>query len=440
MPMAQVINLNAEDSNSIEKRSKYTVSIVGCGQKGIVYANAFAEAGFKVLCTDSNPNVVKKVSKGKTAFCDQEAETKLKDHITRGQIIVISDLKKAISLSNIIVIAFTTKVDEQTKSDAAHTLNVCKQVGSSLQRGALVIYGGIAGLGFIEGTVKETLENTSGFRTGKDFGLAYNPIQTSNGAINELIIAANDKNSLQAASHILKTLSIEVKEVSNIKTAEVLKLFAIARRDVNAALANELATFCEKASVDYFEILKLLAPSDPTFGTPIMEEENKNEAYLLLESAENLNVKLRLPPIARQINEDMFKHIVNLTQEALRSCNKTLRRAKIAIFGSANQASATDMLVKLLESKGAKVSIYYPIAKKYPSDLCIIKSNVKEAVEGADCIIFLSGYEQSSRLNLRKIKPLMKPCPVIVDLVGKFQQLEVKKEGFMYCGLGRGTG
>ncbi len=45
-----------------------------------------------------------------------------------------------------------------------------------LHQGTLVIYGGIAGIGFIEGAMKETLENTSGFKVGTDFGLAYNPI------------------------------------------------------------------------------------------------------------------------------------------------------------------------------------------------------------------------------------------------------------------------
>ncbi len=104
----------------------------------------------------------------------------------------------------------------------------------------------------------------------------------------------------------------------------------------DTALANELAVFCENANLDYFEVLKLLNFNDQSFWPTTVEEENNNEAYFLLESAENINAKLRLPALARQINEDMVKHAVNLTQDALRSCDKTLRRAKVAVLGTVN--------------------------------------------------------------------------------------------------------
>ena len=63
--MPAVLNLKPEELDTIEKRSKYTVSVIGCGQKGIIYANAFADAGYKVICTDADPSVIKKVAKGK---------------------------------------------------------------------------------------------------------------------------------------------------------------------------------------------------------------------------------------------------------------------------------------------------------------------------------------------------------------------------------------
>jgi len=435
--MPQVLNLNIQDLDSVEKRSKFTVGIVGCGQKGVFYANAFSQAGFRVLCTDSDPSVVKKIAKGKTASCDPEAEVKLKSNITKGRVTVSSDLKKVVSQSDVLIIAFTAKMDEQTKTDNSHTVNACKLVGEALSQGSLVIYGGVSGLGFTEGTIKETLENTSGFKAGKDFGLAYNPIHVTNSNIPELRVAANDETSLKAASTVLKTLAPNVTEISSIKTAEVLTLAAIAKKDVDMALSNELAAFCENANVDYFEVLKLLAPNDPGFVMAIAECENRNEAYLLLESAENLNAKLRLVALARQINEDMVKHTVNLTQEALRCCSKTLRRAKVAVCAPANH-SATDVFVKHLEQKGAKVCIYDPTAKKETDTA--VKNSFNEAFEASDCIVILSTQERFNNLNLKKLKPLMKSPPVIVDLVGKFDPKEVRTEGFIYCGLGRGTG
>jgi len=224
--MPSILNLKPEDADTIEKRSKYTVCVIGCGQKGILYSNAFAESGFRVICTDADPMVIKKVAKGKTPSSQLQVEAKLKSYLNSGQISVSSERKKAVSQSDLIIIAIGAKVDEQKKTDYTQIVSACKQVGAALQKGTLVIYGGVAGIGFIEGTVKETLENTSGLKAGQDFGIAYNPILSADTSIAnlELNIAAADQVSLNAASSILKTITKKVKEISDIKLAETATL------------------------------------------------------------------------------------------------------------------------------------------------------------------------------------------------------------------------
>jgi nucleotide sugar dehydrogenase len=439
--MPAVLNLKPEEVDTDEKRSKYTVCVIGCGQKGILYANAFAAAGFKVVCTDADPTVIKKVAKGKTASSQSQVEAKLKSNLNSGKISVSSERKNAVSQSDVIVIAVGAKVDDQKKTDYSQIVSACKEVGASIHQGALVFYGGIAGFGFIEGTMKETLENTSGLKVGQGFGLAYNPILTADALMAnlELKIAATDQTSLNAASTILKTVTKKVKEVSDVKTAEIATLFTVAKQDSDRALANELAVFCENANIDYFKVIKLLELDDPNFYPTIVDEETKHEAYLLLDSAENLNAKLRMPTLARQINEDMVKHAVNLTQDTLSRCGKPLRRAKVAVLGTANPTTATGIFVKMIELKGAKANLYDPISKMGPQEWRIVKTNLNEAVEGTDCIVILTGQEQFKNLNLKKLKALMKTPSVIVDLIGIFEPKKVEAEGFIYCGLGRGT-
>lgn len=439
--MPPILNLKPEDLDSIEKRSQFTVGILGCGQRGILYANAFAETGFKVLCTDSDPSVVKKVAKGKLSFSEPEVEATLKSQIKKGQIEVTDDLKKSVTQSDIIIIAFTAKVNKQKKTDITQTVNACKQVGAALHEGVLVVYGGIAGFGFTEGIIKETLENTSGLKAGQNFGLIYNPILTvkETMASQELKIAANDNLSLNTALTIFKTLAKNVNPINNVKTAEIETLFTLAKQDTNVALANEFAIFCENAKIDYFEILKLQDMKDRSFWPTIGEAENYTEAHLLLESAENLNVKLRLPVLARQINEEMVKYAVNLTQDALRSCGKTLRRARVTVLGSANPVGTPNIFVKTIEQKGAKVNLYDPTTKKETRNPGLLKSSLNEAVEGADCIVILSSKAQISPSILKRIKALMKSPSVIVDLTGKVEPSQVETKGFLYRGLGRGT-
>lgn len=439
--MSSVLRIDATDVDTDEKRSKYSVAVVGCGHKGIFFANAFADVGFNVLCTDSDASVVKKVAKGKTVFVMPEAQAKLKSHIASEKIDVTSELKKAVAKSDIIVIAMTAKIDGQKNNDCTGVANICKQVGAALHSGVLVVYGGIAGLGFMEGTLREALENASGLQAGKDFALAYSPILNTAVAPSdlELKVAATDVASLKAATTILGTLTSNIKEVSDLKTAEAAALFAVAKQDTTTALANELAVFCENANIDYFKVLDALNLNTPEFHPTIAEEENKNQTYLLMDAADNINAKLRLTGLARQINEDMVRHAANLASEGLKSCGKSLRRAKVAVLGPVNPESGSGLLVKMLEQKGATVTQYNPNAKKDDTEAEDVKTSLNETIEGADCIVLLSSSEQFNHVNFKKLKALVKSPAVIVDLAGKFEPSQVDTEGFIYTGLGRGT-
>jgi UDP-N-acetyl-D-mannosaminuronate dehydrogenase len=174
------------------------------------------------------------------------------------------------------------------------------------------------------------------------------------------------------------------------------------------------------------------------FWPTTVEEQNKNDTYLLLESAENINAKLRLLALSRQINEDMIKHALNLTQDALRSCAKTLRRARVAVLGTISPNTATGIFAKMLQSKGAKISLFDPASKRESLDLDVLKNSLNEAAASADCIVILTGEEQFTHLNFKRLKVLTRTPSVIVDLAGAYKPKTVEAEGFIYRGLGRG--
>ncbi len=443
--MPNILTLKPEDIDTLEKRSKYSVSILGCGRKGIIYANSFAEAGYKVTCLDADPNMVKKLAKGKTVFGEQELEKKTKSLINAGQLCVSGELKENVSRSDVVIVTVPAKVDVKKKIDNSEALGISKQVGAALHAGVLVMYGEVAALGFVEGAFKETLENTSGLKVGQDFILAYVPLNNVKvkqpidpAADLELKVAAVGKIGQEVTQTLVKTLTNNIKQISDIKTAELTTLFNAAKRDVDAALASELAVFCENANIDFFEVLKSLETNNPSFRPAIDDKENKNEAYLLLEGAENLNVNLKLPTLARQINEEVVKHAVNLTQDALRNCNKTIRRSRIAVLGKVDPSTNAAVFVKSLMLKGAKATLYDPVSKIDASDLGVAKRSLNDAVEGVDCIVIMTGEEQFKRLNIRKLKALTKTPSVIVDLAGAFEPEAVEAEGFIYRGLGRG--
>ena len=57
------------------------------------------------------------------------------------------------------------------------------------------------GIGIFEGTIKETIENSSGFKVGTDIGLAYSPF---NSFAAQRLVAAIDINSLNVAATVLE--------------------------------------------------------------------------------------------------------------------------------------------------------------------------------------------------------------------------------------------
>ncbi len=445
--MPAVLHLKPEEIDTPEKRAKLTVSIIGCGQHGIFYALSFAEAGFKVICVDTDQSIVKKLSKGNVPFVGREVEAKLKILIKKEQMSTTNEIKNAVAKSDIIIITANLR-GEHKNINHTEIASCCKQIGAALQRESLVVYSEVVGLGLIKSTIKETIEDTSGLKVGKDFGLVYSPLQnpTQQWEAPEacLVIAALDKVSLNSAIAIFSTLGKKnIKATMNIEAAELATLFKAAKRDINLALANELAIFCENVGVDYLETMKL-SWDDYEAGLvrpSISQDANQSTAGLLEDSAESLNTKLRLPLLAKQINEYMIKHAVNLTQEALRKSDKTIRRAKIAIIGTANTGTANIKFIELLESKGAKINQYDPIYfQNSTTDTGrIIKKTINETVEGADCLVLLSEQEQLKRLNLKKLKAIMKSPAAIVDLTGTVEPNRAQDEGFIYRGLGRGT-
>ncbi len=446
--MPNALHLKPEEIDTIEKRRKYNVCIIGCGQTGLKYAIMFLETGFKVTCVDADQSIVKNLLKGKTGLLERELETKLKIHINSGVLTVTSDLRNSVSQSNLLILSITMKVDEKKNFNSSEIENRLKQIGTIMNQGTLVLYVSVAELGFIEDVVKEKLESSSGFKMGENFGLAYiqeltNRNETTIETISEeFMVAANDQISLNAAALILHAVTKKVKLVSNLKIAELATLSTLVIKDATKALANELALICENAKVDYFEVLKLLSLElqEIDYVPGISGQENKLGTSLMLEGTENFGIKLRLLELIRHVNDDMIKHIVSLTQNTLRICGKTLRRSRIAVLGSTETGTAGEMFTKILETKGARINLYDTHTRKGEklNMTYTPKRTITEAIENSDCIVVLTREEPFKNLNLKNLRSVMRAPAAIVDVAGIFEPQKVETEGFIYRRLGRG--
>ena len=455
--MVKAMALREKDLESFEKREKYAIAAVGCGRMGLPTACLFADAGFRVTCLDINPKIVKQINEGKSPFLEPGLDKLIRKNLREGRLVATNDVKAAISNSDIIVITVDTPIDEKKRPNYLNLENACRSIGLYLKSGALLILESTVGPGITEYLVKETLETSSGLKAGKDFGLAFSPIRATAGRIlydianYPRILAAIDRRSLIAARAILKTIvKGEIVEVSNIRTAETVKLFENIYRDVNLALANELAKFCERAGVDYIEV-QAAANTQPychLLKPGIISGHIPKDPYLLIYEAESLGVKMQLPILARKINDESIKRAFRLIKDAFKIMEKTLKRSKIAILGISYKPNVKEVkgsliinLIKMLQERGIRVSVFDPFySYKELKDMGLpAEKNLTATLKSADCLVIAVGHDRFKRLNLKKISVIMKKPAAIIDLAHIISPLRAEKEGFVYRGLGRGV-
>jgi len=452
-----MMKLAREDLDSPEKREKYIVNVVGCGRMGLSTACLFAEAGFKVIGVNMDQRIVNLMKTGKSPFTEPQLDELIKKHGKGERFTATTDARNSTSTSDIIILMVPTTVDRSKKPNYSYVEKACREVGMGLRSGSLVIFQSTVGPGITETLVKETLENASGLKAGIDFGLAYCSIRAAseqvleNLATHARVVGAINQQSLKVAYLVLETITKgEIVTVRNIRTAEAVKLFESTCQDVNVALANEFARFCEKAGIDFVEVRNAANTQAHCYlQVPgIVGGHTTKDPYLLAAEAEEVNVKLRTLTLARKINDETLTHAIRLARDALRSCGKTLRRAKISVLGVSScpnvkesRGSPAKKLASALRKRGSLVQVYDPLYTHkellkmgYPA-----KTTLTKTVEGVDCIIIAVGHDRFRRLNLGRIKVFVKKPAAIVDMGHVIDPDKAEKEGFIYRGVGRGV-
>jgi UDP-N-acetyl-D-mannosaminuronic acid dehydrogenase len=443
--------LKRSDIDPPEKREKYTIGVLGCGRKGLKNACLFANAGFKVVYADVDHQVFSQAEKGRTSSAKQKLSKLLNKHIRDGCLKVESDIRKATSESDVIIFSVPAAIDKRKMPDYSYIVKACKEVGLSLRPGSLFIFASATGPGITGSLVKETLENASGLKAGKDFGLAYSLISAPilQYPPTRIMVGSVNERSQKVACLILGTVTKgKIVEVSDIKTAETAKLLEKIYQDVNIALANELAGFCEKAGIDFFEAQNAMStnPHSNLLPPQLLGGCVMMEPYLLNDEAEELNSKLRMLTLAQRINEGMVGHTVRLVKDALRACGRNLRRAKISVFGVScrpntreTEGSLVKKLVDALKRRGGHVWVYDSLFSQkelvemgYQAERTLTKT-----VEKIDCLVIAVGHDRFRRLNWKRIKFLARKPTAIVDMGRVIDPDKAEKEGFVYHGLGR---
>ena len=453
-----IMKQREEEIYNAIKSGKLTVSVIGLGRMGLPLACLFADAGANVIGVDINRRIVDSINNGKCPLNGEGLEMLIGKFVKEGRLSATDNACDAASKSEVIIIIVPTLVNQENEPDYTAVEKACKDIGLGLNAGSLVIFESTVGPGVTEELVKPVLEAGSKLKAGADFGLAYSPLRgTAGRVLNDLqnyprIVAGLNEQSLRVAKAVLSTIvKSRIICVSDIKTAEATKLFENVYRDVNIALVNELAIFCEKIGVDFKEI-KNAANSQPYChlhdpGIGVGGHCIPVNPYFLIEKAYDIDAKVDLVKLARKANDYMPKHTIKLIIKALKECRKSIRRAKIVIFGISYKSnvgearnSPAQQVIELLKQKGIKTVIYDPyFAKEELEELGYVAATKPErAAEKADCILITVAHDDFKKINLRDLARVMKKPAAVIDGCRILSPSDVKEVGLLYYGIGYG--
>ena len=451
------MELSPKEVRTALKEGKLVVSVYGLGWMGLPIACLFAEAGAMVIGVDIDPRVIELIRRGESPVEEPNLKHMLKNFFN-SRIKVTSDLREAASQSDVIVIVVPTNIDESRKPDYSALEKAAREIGLKMRKESLVIVESTVGPGVTEAVVKKSLEASSGFKAGLDFGLSYSPIRAMAGkGLRDIrsyprVVGGIDRKSLDVASALLESIvSGGMVKVKDIRTAEAVKLFENVYRDVNIGLANGLAIFCEKVGIDFKEV-KEAANTQPYChlhepGIGVGGHCIPVNPYFLVEVAERVGVELKLVKVARKINDDMPTHVLQLVTKALRNCKKTLKWSRIAVLGISYRANVKEAkhspsreVIKRLLMKGAKVSVYDPYFTTVEMKEMGYSSteSLERTVEGVDCVFLAVSHDEFKRLKPENIIRFLRRPSCIVDGCRIFNPEEVRGKGVAYYGIGLG--
>ncbi len=233
-----------------------SLSVVGLGYVGMPLAVAFAAKGLNVIGFDLNE---KKINLYKSGI---DPTKEVGDEAIRSTTIYFTPDEKDLRKAKFHIVAVPTPVNTDHTPDLTPVIGASEIVGRNLTKGSIVVFESTVYPGCTEDVCIPVLEKESGLKCGVDFKIGYSPERINPGdKVHRLenihkIVSGMDKESLDEIKNIYDiVIEVGTHPVSNIKTAEAVKVVENSQRDINIAFMNELAMVFDRMNIDTNEVI-----------------------------------------------------------------------------------------------------------------------------------------------------------------------------------------
>jgi len=351
------------------------ICIVGQGYVGLPISIQAATAGHKVYGFDIDSAKIEKLKQGLTTSPEVNKEQILQLQKSK-KITFITELVDELSIE-VFIIAVPTPLDINREPDLRMLEEACLTIAKFIQSDALIINESTSFIGTLRNFINPLVQNNS---SSKNLMYAVAPERIDPGNATwrvdntPRVISGLSTEAINKAVNLYSTFCSKVHIVDKPEIAEAAKLIENTFRQVNIALINELSEVAGKFNFSLHDAIRAAAtkpfgfmPFYPSIGVgghciPV------DPAYLSY-SARQVGSGSKFIDLANSINLHMPAKIVSRIESQL---GVNLNGLQIQIAGIAYKPGISDIrespaleLIKVLESKGSKVTYFDPLVSNW---------------------------------------------------------------------------
>jgi GDP-mannose 6-dehydrogenase len=350
------------------------ISVFGLGYVGCVTAACLARNGHQVIGVDVNPDKVASLDQGLSPIVEEKIGQLIADQRAAGRLTATSDPTAAVLDSQVSLICVGTPSLENGSPDTTYVERVAQQIGQALA-GKTDYHTVIVRSTVLPGTTRQTviprLEEASGKKTGKDFGVCFNPEFLREGSSvhdfdhpPKTVIGQFDQASGDLPRRLFADIDAPRFDVA-LEVAEMIKYTDNVWHALKVTFANEVGRLCKAVGVDSHQVMNVFTADTKlnlspnylwpgfAFGGSCLPKDTR----AIIREAKRLDVDL---PIISQIptsNQGQISEAFNLILKT--------ERQKIGVLGFAFKGGTDDLrespvviLIEALLGKGKDILAY----------------------------------------------------------------------------------
>lgn len=427
------------------------IALVGLGYVGMPIAVAFANKGVNVIGYDLNAAKIELYKQG----IDPTLE--VGDDAIKSTTVDFTSDETRIKEAKFIIVAVPTPVNTDHTPDLTPVIGASEIVGRNLTKGAIVVYESTVYPGCTEDVCIPILEKESGLKCGVDFKIGYSPERINPGdKVHRLenirkIVSGCDKESLGEIKKVYDiVIEVGTYPVSNIRTAEAVKVVENSQRDINIAFMNELAMVFDRMGIDTNEVVDGMNTKWNALGfRPGLVGGHciGVDPYYFTYEAEKLGYHSQIILNGRIVNDSMGAYVADQTVKKMIIAGKAPTKSKVVILGLTFKENCPDTrnskvsdIYNRLEEYGIKPIVVDPWASERDAiyEYGITLQQIDSA-EDADCIIFAVAHKEFKNMSMEQIDKLYKNMPqnekVLIDVKGLFDVKTLNQSGMTWWRL-----